>query len=50
MAIQRGDKEIIPKGQTRLQAGDIIVTMTDERDEVYVYERLEKICRETVIR
>lgn len=50
VAIQRGDKEIIPKGQTRLQAGDIIVTMTDERDEVYVYERLEKICRETVIR
>lgn len=48
VAIQRGDKEIIPKGQTRLQAGDIIVTMTDERDEVYVYERLEKICRETM--
>lgn len=48
VAIQRGDKEIIPKGHTRLQAGDIIVTMTDERDEVYVYERLEKICRETI--
>jgi len=50
VAIQRGEKEIIPKGQTRLQAGDIIVTMTDERDEVYVYERLEKICRETMRR
>ena len=50
VAIQRGEKEIIPKGQTRLQAGDIIVTMTDERDEVYVYERLEKICRETMSR
>ncbi len=48
VSIQRGEKEIIPKGQTRLQAGDIIVTMTDERDEVYVYERLEKICRETM--
>lgn len=46
VAIQREGKEIIPKGKTRLQAGDIIVTMTDERDEVYVYERLEKICRE----
>lgn len=50
VAIQRGEKEIIPKGQTKLQAGDIIVTMTDERDEVYVYERLEKICRETMSR
>ena len=48
VAIQRGEKEIIPKGKTRLQAGDIIVTMTDERDEVYVYERLEKICREVM--
>lgn len=48
VAIQRGDTEIIPKGKTRLQAGDIIVTMTDERDEVYVYERLEKICREVM--
>lgn len=48
VAIQRGEKEIIPKGHTKLQAGDIIVTMTDERDEVYVYERLEKICRETM--
>ena len=50
VAIQRGEKEIIPKGHTKLQAGDIIVTMTDERDEVYVYERLEKICRETMSR
>lgn len=48
VSIRRGDKEIIPKGQTRLQARDIIVTMTDERAEVYVYERLEKICRETM--
>lgn len=48
VAIHRGDKEIIPRGRTRLQAGDIIVTMTDERDEVFVYERLEKLCRETI--
>lgn len=48
VAIHRGDKEIIPRGRTRLQAGDIIVTMTDERDEAFVYERLEKLCRETI--
>lgn len=45
VAIQRGEKELIPRGRTRLQAGDIIVIMADERDEVYVYERLERICQ-----
>lgn len=44
VAIQRGAEEIIPKGKTRLLAGDIIVTMTDERDAVTVNEKMEKLC------
>lgn len=45
VAIQRGAKEIIPKGKTQLFAGDIIVTMTDERDAIMINEKMEKICR-----
>lgn len=48
VAVQRGDKELIPKGKTRLQAGDIIVAMTDERDEAVVYEKMIKLCREVL--
>ena len=33
VAVERGSQEIIPRGKTRLLAGDVIVTMTDERDE-----------------
>lgn len=44
VAIQRGTEEIIPKGRTRLLAGDIIVTMMDERDSAAIREKLEKLC------
>lgn len=44
VAIQRGDREIIPKGRTKLLAGDIVVTMTDERDSASVHEKMEKLC------
>lgn len=46
IAIQRGNEEIIPKGKTRLQAGDVIVTLTDERDMAYVYEKMQSLCTE----
>lgn len=45
VSVQRGSSELIPKGRTRLQAGDIIVTMTDERDRAAVQENMEKLCR-----
>ena len=45
MAIQRGARELIPKGKTKLIAGDIIVTMTDERDMAAVHEKMEELCR-----
>lgn len=44
VAVQRGAEEIIPKGRTRLQAGDVIVTMTDERDVSIVHDKMERLC------
>ena len=46
VAIQRGTDEIIPKGKTKLQAGDLIVTMTDERDMGVIHEKMEALCQE----
>ena len=46
MAIERGSQEIIPRGKTRLLAGDVIVTMTDERDEARIHDEMEELCRE----
>lgn len=46
VAIKRGEKEIIPKGGTILSASDVIVTMNDERDLAYVYDRMEELCGE----
>ncbi|MGF0031367.1 chloride channel protein [Bariatricus sp. SGI.154] len=48
VAIQRGSDEIIPKGRTKLQIGDVIVTMTDERDVAVVHDRMEVLCRENL--
>ena len=44
VAIQRVADEIIPKGRTKLQVGDVIVTMTDERDISVVPDRMERLC------
>ena len=46
VVIQRGSEELIPRGRTKLQTGDVIVTMTDDRDGVMVQEQMEKLCRE----
>lgn len=46
VAIQRGGEEIIPKGKTRLLASDTIITITDERDSGWVYDKMQKLCRE----
>ena len=45
VSVQRGESELIPKGKTKLQAGDVIVIMMDERDTSYVYEKMEMLCR-----
>lgn len=46
VSVQRGSDELIPKGRTKLLTGDVIVTMTDERDAAYVYDKMEVLCRE----
>lgn len=46
VAIQRGAEEIIPKGRTRLLASDTIITMTDERDSGWVYDKMQELCQE----
>ena len=44
VALERGGKERIPKGKTRLEAGDRLTVMTDERDAGYVHDKLENLC------
>ena len=46
VAVQRGTEELLPKGKTILQMGDIIVTMTDEKTLPRVHDRMEALCRE----
>lgn len=45
VSVQRGENELIPKGKTKLQAGDVIVIMMDERDTAYVHEKMGMLCR-----
>ncbi len=44
VALERNGKEMIPKGKTCLMAGDVLTTMTDERDAGYVHDKMEKLC------
>lgn len=44
VAVQRGVKEIIPRGTTKLQVGDVIVILMDEGDMAYVHDEMQKLC------
>lgn len=44
VAIQRGSEEIIPRGRTRLQVGDVVVMLTDERDMANVRDKVQELC------
>lgn len=44
VAVQRGVKEIIPRGTTKLQVGDVIVILMDEGDMAYVHDAMQKLC------
>lgn len=46
VALQRGTTEIIPKGDTVMEASDMLVVMTDERNQAYVNELMMKLCSE----
>lgn len=46
VAIKRGDMELIPKGHTKIRAGDTIVTLTDELELANVRQKMEQLCGE----
>lgn len=45
VSVQRGERELVPKGDTVLRAGDGIVVLCDENDSRQAYTALEKLCR-----
>lgn len=48
VAVKRGEKEIIPRGRTRIHTGDILITMTDEAHNGVVYDKMSKLCRNDI--
>lgn len=46
VSIKRGEREIIPKGETRIFAGDFIYVLTDENQVVRVKSRLLEMAHE----
>lgn len=44
VAIQRGKEELIPRGNTRLLPGDMLVIMTAAEKENSIYEEMVRIC------
>lgn len=46
VAVRRNDSEIIPKGNTRLMAGDVLVVLSNERDVSEVFDYMERRCAE----
>ena len=46
VAVKRGDRELIPRGSTRLYPGDSLVVMADEYDTADVIGQMERLCSE----
>ena len=46
VAVKRGDRELIPRGSTRLYPGDSLVVMADEYDTAAVIGQMERLCSE----
>ncbi len=46
VAIKRNDAELIPKGKTKMRAGDTIVILTEEAELATVCQQMEHICGE----
>lgn len=44
VSLERDGKEMIPRGKTRLKAGDRLTVMTDERDAGYIHDKMENLC------
>lgn len=48
VSVKRGTQEIIPRGRTRLQVGDVVVVLTREEEEPLIHDQMEMLCREKV--
>lgn len=46
VAVKRGEREFLPHGDTLLKASDMIVILTNEKNEAEVHDHLEQLCRE----
>lgn len=46
MAIRRGEKELIPKGDTKIRPSDTIVALANETDLNRVNTELHALCEE----
>ena len=46
VSIKRGETELIPKGHTKMRAGDVIVTLTEETELANVRQKMEQLCGE----
>lgn len=44
ISIDRGGKELLPKGDTILRCGDMIIALLDDEDAPYIQHALEKCC------
>ncbi len=44
VALARDGKEMIPRGKTKLMAGDKLTVLTDERDAGYIHDKMENLC------
>lgn len=49
VSIKRGEKEIIPKGRTKVLAGDFIYILTDENQVVQVKSQLTKMAHSMIL-
>ncbi len=48
VSVRRGTQEIIPRGRTSLQVGDVVTVLTREDEEAPIHDRMEILCREKV--
>lgn len=46
VTIQRSGREIIPRGNTMIRAGDVLVTMTEEQYAGEMHDEVREICEE----
>jgi Trk K+ transport system NAD-binding subunit len=44
VGVKRGEKEIIPKGDTCIYSGDYLIVLADEELAGYVNEQLLELC------